>query len=126
MNAYTHQEYPRMVFHPESGESRVAATEADVPHGWLTTHPANTTVAPRHAVASHAAAAKGSRKAATPSQAQPDPAPNENAPDAPDASDAASDDSMEDRASIVAALRERGIKFNTRASTATLRSVLEA
>ena len=36
---YEHQEYPKRVWHPETGRYKDAAGPGDVPEGWLTRHP---------------------------------------------------------------------------------------
>lgn len=58
------QHFPAMMWHPETGESRVFNTAADVLEGWLDTHPANATrvdaIAAAKPSAKPAAAPKGS------------------------------------------------------------------
>jgi len=107
---YTYQEYPRVVFDPETGTSRVVKSESEVPEGWLDRHPQDPRSKPLKD--SHS-------RAGTPSdgaQALTDRSPAESRPDASVGLD---------RPAIIASLRERNIVFNPRAPTEALRGLLK-
>lgn len=93
---YVHQEYPKMVWHPDTAENMVANTAAEVPDGWIDHHPND----PHRGDA----------------EPVPQTAPTRVLPDGHVSSD--------ERADIIAKLRRKGIVFSTRAPTAALRELL--
>lgn len=121
--AYTHQEYPRIVYDPITAESRTVASEADVPFGWVRFHPKDPDKPSELAVPSHAQG-QGGHSAAAGAKAPP---PFESRQQAPEGSakGVLPADRREDRTWIIQQLRERRIKFNSRATTNALAVLLE-
>jgi hypothetical protein len=108
---YVHQDYPRFVYDPETGASIVAKSESGVPDGWLTFPPGD----PRAEVAVPLQAEPPAGADAP--DAQPTPPADESGPEA--VSDVPSRDE------VIAALRLKGLKFNSRASTSALWELLK-
>ncbi len=100
---YEHQEYPKRVWHPETGRYKDAAGPGDVPEGWLTRHPMD----PVHAL---------------PTGEDGDVIPPPPVVEPPQTLVPAF--STEDRAGIITALKDRRVAFNARASTASLAGLL--
>lgn len=95
---YVFSEFPKMVWDPETEESRVAKGPGDVPAGWLDCHPRD----PKRpaAVKTFAAVADGDGGRDAPASTPPD------------------------RTAVIDALRARGVAFNPRASTEQLTAML--
>lgn len=110
---YTHQDYPKVVYHPETGKTHIAKDETDVPRGYLDRHPAD--VRAKVAVASHSEAPAPKTNGAAHIEAPPPQA-------SPDEAVGVYDGPP--RAEVIAALRKKNLKFNARASTPALWAIL--
>lgn len=94
----------------------MAKIEGDVPFGWLQTHPGNTAVVPKLAVASHA----------PPDDAKPlSPLALAVGEDKARPGPISTAGSQWTRAEMIEILRSKGIPFNSRAPTVTLAKLLE-
>ena len=114
---YVFQAYPRFVYDPATGTSKIAANIAEVPPGWLDKHPDDHRARPVviQTIVDSLAGAAPAR------EAQPEPKAAEAAPTPVSASPAPLL-----RANIITELRSRGVAFNPRAPTATLEALLKA
>jgi hypothetical protein len=94
---YVFQEYPKRVWHPETGDFKDAQGPTDVPAGWLDRHPADPVYDDAKAV-----------------------------PKADKTGVVVPLLTAEDRTAIIEELRRRGVSFNSRAPTPALLNQLRA
>jgi hypothetical protein len=97
---YTHQEFPKMVFHPEHGANIVATKPENVPPGWLDYHPKDPARAPAL-------------------QSADDSEPTDEEKDSGAVGPVS-------RNEIIDELKRRAVTFNPRASTAALYALLSS